>query len=204
MMTVQEIETKKTQLEAELNTALEAAKVLTPATPEFDDAYGRYLGAKAGLAKIPGELAATKRAENANAIKADCAVLADGIGKLVAGMGLEAKLGSPVISVVWTQGAAGIDGVVPAPVVHINPTVKSVGNKRVPTSSGGSGRARVRCPNGEFTTPTRFVLDHATDAEKASPEYKYPHGLVSTQPKFETFCLAHNLIGYERIKPVET
>ncbi|KKL10948.1 hypothetical protein LCGC14_2550710, partial [marine sediment metagenome] len=65
-MTILEIEAKKTTLEGELSTALEAAKVLTPATVEFDEAYGRYLAAKTALARIPDEVAKAKQVENAD------------------------------------------------------------------------------------------------------------------------------------------
>ena len=199
-MTVQEIEAKRVKLEAELTTALEAAKVLTPATAEFDDAYGRYLAAKANIAKIPAEIAAAMKAEHANAIKADCVTLAESIRQLIDGLGIKAKLGEPVISVVWTQGATGIDGVVPAPVVHINPTVKarSASGTREPKVGG---RTLIKAPDGTTQSLTKFVLEHITEAEKLTPEYKYPHAQVSSRPKFMAFCEAHGLTGYEYITP---
>jgi len=203
-MTIQEIETKKTKLEAEMSTALEAAKVLVPATAEFDGAYGRYLGAKAALAKIPAELAAAMKAEHADAIKADCITLAESIRQLIDGLGVEAKLGEPAISVVWTQGATGADGVVPAPVVHVNPTVnlKPAGSKR---GAKVGGRTVIKTPAGDVVSLTKFVLGHVTDAEiapfKNANGVWYPHGLVSSKPKFTAFCEAHGLTGYEYVTP---
>ena len=200
-MTVQEIETKKSKIEAEMSTALTAAKVLEPATAEFDEAYARYLGAKAALAKIPAEIAAAMKVEHADAIKADCVTLASSIRQLIDGLDVEAKLGEPAISVVWTQGATGIDGVVPTPVVHINPTVKVKATGGTKREAKVGGHTVVKTPEGETVSLTKFVLEHATDAEKASPEYKYPHGLVSSKPKFAAFCEAHNLTGYEYLTP---
>jgi len=194
-MTIAEVEAKQVTLEATIATALEASKALSPGTAEFDEAYGRYLSAKSSLAKIPGELAIAKQAEHAEAIKADCITIGAAIRELVVGLGLADKLGEPVVSVVWTQGAAGADGIVPEPVVKVNPkvTVKSSGGKR---EVKAGGHTMIGYPDGTQQSQTKFVLEFATEAEKASPEYKYPHTRVDSKPKFEVFCTAHNLTGY--------
>jgi len=195
MVTVAEISEKQGKLEAELATALEAAKALTPATPEFDEAYGRYLAAKAGIAKIPEEIVSAKRAENADAIKADGVAIGEGIKQLLDGLKTAEKLGEPVISVVWTQGATGIDGVVPAPQVNFNPktVIKSSGGTR----KAGAGRTTIMQPDGESTSLTKFVLAYASEEEAG----KYPHVMVDTKPKFEEFCTKHGLVGYQYVRP---
>jgi len=192
-MTVLEVNQKQEKLELELTTALEAAKVLTPATPEFDDAYGRYLGAKAAIAKIPAELAAATKAEHTDAIKADGVTMAQSIKQLIDGLGIEAKLGEPVKKLVYDVFESG-------PVVSFNPTVKikAAGGKREPKEGG---RTVAQAPDSTTQSLTKFVLEHATEAEKASPEYKYPHGVVSSKPKFEAFCAAHGLTGYAYVTP---
>lgn len=198
-MTVIEVLEKQKNLENIVMTSLEATKVLEVGTPEFDEAYGMYLGAKSSLAKIPDELASAKKAENSEAIKADSAAIASAVKELVAGLGLAEKLGEPVKSVVWTQGATGDDGIVPEPVVHVNPTVsvKSTGPKSARTPS--TGRTVIGYPDGSQKSCTKFVLEFATEVEKATPEYKYPHTRVDSKPKFEAFCTAHNLSGFSYV-----
>ncbi len=199
-MTIAEVEAKKTTLETTIATALEASKALAPGTTEFDDAYGRYLSAKLALAKIPEELAVAKRTENAEVIKAGASTIGAAIRELIAGLELASKLGEPVISVVWTQGQAGLDGVIPEPVVLINPkTVAKAPSAKHEAKTGG--RTMIGYPDGTQTSLTKFVGEFATDAEKASPEYKYPHTRVDSKPKFEAFCTAHNLTGYTYITP---
>jgi hypothetical protein len=195
MATIAEIQEKQTKLEAELATALEAAKVLQPATPEFDEAYGRYLAAKAAIAKIPTEIAEAKKAENADAIKADGATVAEGIKQLLEGLKTADKLGEPVISVVWTQGAAKEGEPVPAPVVHFNPKAKvaSTGTRK----ASGAGRTTVLTPTGETLSLTKFVLANASEEEAG----KYPHTLVDSKPKFDEFCTKHSLTGYTYQRP---
>ena len=195
MVTVAEITEKQVKLEAELATALEAAKALTPATPEFDEAYGRYLAAKAGIAKIPEEIASAKRAENADAIKADGVAIGEGIKQLLDGLKTTDKLGEPVISVVWTQGATGADGIVPAPQVTFNP--KKIAKAGGGTRKAGAGRTTITQPDGETISLTKFVLANATEEEAG----KYPHALVDTKPKFDEFCTKHGLTGYQYVRP---
>lgn len=188
-MTTVEVEAKQKALEAEMATALEAAKVLTPATAEFDDAYGRYLAAKANLAKIPAEIAAAKTAENAEAIKVCGTQIAEAVGQLVDGLKVADLIGTPVIALRYTVDSEGKAGVIFNPVIKVK---AAGGAKKTP----GAGRTVIVDPNGEKWSLTKFVLAHATDAEKASPEYKYPHGQVDSKPKFEAFCTAHSLTGY--------
>ena len=196
MVTVAEISEKQGKLEAELATALEAAKALTPATPEFDEAYGRYLAAKAGIAKIPEEIVSAKRAENADAIKADGVAIGEGIKQLLDGLKTAEKLGEPVISVVWTQGAAREGEAIPAPQVNFNPK-KQIASSKGGTRKAGTGRTTILQPDGETTSLTKFVLAHASEEEAG----KYPHALVDTKPKFEEFCTKHGLMGYTYQRP---
>lgn len=188
-MTVVEVETKKTNLETEMATALEAAKVLTPATAEFDEAYSRYLSAKASLAKIPDEIAAAKLAENADAIKVCAAQVAEAIGQLVDGLKVADLIGTPVIALRYAVDAEG------KALVVFNPIIK-VRAAGAPKGAKGAGRTVIVDPAGEKWSLTKFVLNFATDAEKATPEFKYPHSQVATKPKFEAFCQAHSLTGY--------
>ena len=188
-MNIQEVETKKTTLEAEMATALEAAKVLTPATSEFDEAYSRYLSAKSMLAKIPDELAKAMVAQNAEAITQCGTQIAEAIGQLVVGLKVADLLGAPVIALRYAVDAEGKALVVFNPIIK----VKAAGGKR---ESKGGGRTVILDPEGNRLSLTKFVLAHATDAEKATPEYKYPHSQVDSKPKFEAFCEAHTLTGY--------
>ena len=194
-MTVQEVETKRQQLELERDIALEAAKVLVPATPEFDEAYERYLSAKASLTKIPAELAAAKLAQNAGAIQLAGVTVGEGIRQLVDGLGLEELLGTKVIAIRYTVNAEGKIGVVFNPVIAL----KSTGPKAPKTP--GTGRTKIGYPDGTSTSPTKFVLAHTTEAEKATPAMKYPHTLIDSKPKFDAFVASHNLVGYTYAVP---
>ena len=189
-MTIVEIEAKQASLEAKLVTALEAAKVLTPATTEFDEAYGVYLGAKADLTKIPAEIAAAKLAENANAIKVCADQVAEAIGQLVDGLKVADLLGVLVTALRYaidTEGKA---------LVVFNPVIKAKATGGARESKAGTGRTVIVDSNGERWSLTKFVLANATEAEKSSPEYKYPHTKADSKPKFEAFCVEHNLTGY--------
>jgi len=189
-MTIVEVQAKETALRTEMGTALEAAKVLTPATPEFDEAYSRYLAAKANLAKIPTELTAARVAENAGAIQVCAAQVAEAIGQLVVGLKVADLTGAPVTALRYAIDADGKALVVFNPVTIVR--TKSFGSK----VTGGAGRTVVVDPAGERWSLTKFVLTNATEAEKASPEYKYPHSQVATKPKFEAFCQTHQLVGF--------
>ena len=189
-MTVVEIQAKQASLEAEQNTALEAAKVLTPATPEFDEAYQRYLSAKAAIAKIPEEIAKAKQAENAEAI-AQCATqIGEALVQLIEGLKVAELLGTPVIALIYALDADN------TPLVVFNPIIKQKATGPSAGKGKGAGRTVVVDPNGEKWSLTKFVIAHATEAEKLTPEYKYPHTRVDTQPKFEAFCTEHSLTGY--------
>lgn len=188
-MTIQEIETKKTTLEAEMGTALEAAKVLTPATAEFDEAYSRYLSAKASLAKIPDELAAAKVAENADAIAVCGSQVAEAIGQLVDGLKVADLLGVPVTALRYAKDSEGKALIVFNPVIK----VKATGGTR---KASGAGRTVIVDAEGNRLSLTKFVLANASDAEKVTPEFKYPHTQVDSKPKFEAFCEAHSLTGF--------
>lgn len=196
-MTTAEVQTKETQLQAELATALEAAKVLTPATAEFDEAYGRYLSAKAAIAKIPEELSKAKIAENAVVIATAGTQIADSITQLIDGLKVEEMIGKPVESLRWAKDAEGKAGVAFNPVVKLASTGKKSG------ASKGAGHTVIVTPEGERLSLTKFVLAHATDAEKASEEYKYPHTRVDTHPKFEQFVKDHNLTGFTYETPAQ-
>lgn len=197
MQTVQEVEAKKTTLEAEQATALEAAKVLTPATAEFDEAYGRYLAAKASLLKIPDEIAAATLAANAELIATAGAQVAEAIGQLLTGLEVEKLVGKPVICLRYA-----VDSESKALVVF-NPIIKVASTRKAGATKGG-GRTVIVDGEGNRLSLTKFVLAHATEAEKATDEYKYPHALVATKPKFEAFCTGHSLTGYTYELPSET
>lgn len=187
-LTILEIEAKKTTLEGELSTALEAAKVLTPATVEFDEAYGRYLAAKTALARIPDEVAKAKQVENADAI-AQCAVqTGEALTQLLAGLKVADLLGTPVIAGRWAIDAEGKMLVVFNPITKVS---SSTGSKKT-----GTGRTTILDTGGNVLSLTKFVLAHATEAEKTSDAFKYPHTQVATKPKFEAFCTEHKLTGY--------
>lgn len=191
MVTIAEVEAKQKTLEAEMSTALEAAKVLTPATAEFDEAYSRYLGAKANIAKIPDEIAKAKLEENAEAIAVAAGQVGEAITQLVVGLKVADLIGTPVIALRYFLDAEGKVGVVFNPITK----VAAKGGTRTP----GTGRTVIGggdIPAGETMSLTKFVLAHATDAEKESADYKYPHSQVATKPKFEAFCEAHKLTGY--------
>lgn len=187
-MNAQEVEAKKVSLEAEMSTALEAAKVLTPATAEFDEAYSRYLGAKAGLAKIPEELAKAKLAENAEAIGVAAGQVAEAITQLVDGLKVADLLGTPVVALRYAVDGEGKALVVFNPIIK----VKAAGAK----TTKGAGRTVVVDPEGNKLSLTKFVLATASEAELKSDEFKYPHTRVDSKPKFEEYCTAHTLTGY--------
>jgi hypothetical protein len=59
-----------------------------------------------------------------------------------------------------------------------------------------AGHTKVVSPDGSKLSLTKFVMANATDAEKSSPAYKYPHTRVDSKPKFDQFCESHGLTGY--------
>ena len=201
-MNLQEIEVKEKQLVVEMTTALEAAKVLTPATPEFDEAYTRYLASKASIAKIPTEIAAAKVAENAVAIAAAEVTVAEAVAKLLEGLKVADLIGEPVIALRYYRivktDEAGVETVSTG--AKFNPTAVS---KKTGARKPGTGRTTVVSADGTKQSLTKFVLEHATAEEAASDEYKYPHTQVDSKPKFEKFCESHKLTGFTYQLPSE-
>lgn len=185
-LTVTEVEEKQVKLEAELSTALEAAKVLTPATAEFDEAYSRYLAAKAAIAKIPDELSKAKIAENSAVIATAGSQVADAIEQLIEGLKVSELIGAPVTALRYAIDAEGKKLVVFNPVTRL----ASSGGKR---EAKGTGHTMIVDPEGNKLSLTKFVLANATDEEKASEAFKYPHTQVDSKPKFEAFCESHNI-----------
>ena len=196
-MTVIEIEAKKVNLTETLNTALEAAKVLTPATPEFDEAYERYFAAKAALLKIPDEVKVAQKAENADAIAQCAETLSNAISELCIGMKVANLIGEPVTAVRQYTDAEGKAHVV------FNPVTK-VSSKGSGTKGESKGRTTVKDAEGNSHSLTKFVQAHATEAELATKEFKYPHTRIDTLPKFDEFLKAHNLTGFTYDVPSTT
>jgi len=188
-LTVIEVEAKQVKLEAEMSTALVAAQALTPATAEFDEAYGRYLKAKAEIAKIPDELSKAKIAENSAVIATAGAQVADAIQQLVTALDVEKLVGTPVIALRYAVDAEGKGLVVFNPITR----VASAGSKR---EAKGTGHTVIVDPEGNRLSLTKFVLANATDDEKASDAFKYPHTQADSKPKFDAFCEAHGLTGF--------
>ena len=195
-MTTQEIMDKQAKFETELATALEASKVIAPGTPEFDEAYTRYLTAKTGIARIPDEIAAAKLIENAEAIKTAGDTVAEALTQLIEGLKVADLLGTPVIALRYYRVVKVVEGK-PDEVstgTVFNPIMKLASAKG--SKKSGAGRTVIIDGTGDKLSLTKFVLNTATEAEKASPEYKYPHTRVDSKPKFEEYCKAHSLTGY--------
>lgn len=200
-LNIQEIEAKQVTLQAEMTTAIEAATVLTPATPEFDEAYSRYLGAKAAIAKIPDEIAAAKLSENKAAIDAAAITVTEGITQLLDGLKVADLLGKSVISLryfrVVDKADDGTETVTTGSV--FNPVTK-VSTKGTGTKGAkAQGRTVIVDAEGNRLSCTKFVLAHATENEKTDghADYiKYPHTAIDTRPKFDKFCESHKLTGY--------
>jgi hypothetical protein len=187
-LTLQEIEAKELQLKSEMVAALEETKGKKPASAEFDAAYGKYLTAKANLAKIPAELTKAKTEANSGALLTVGATVSDAITQLIVGLKVAELLGEPVKVVRYSIGDDG------KPSVRFNTTAstpKVKGERKV-----GNGHTQIVAPDGTKQSLTKFVLAHATDAEKASKEYKYPHTQADSKPKFDAFCASHNLTGF--------
>lgn len=187
-MTIQEVEAKGQQLQADMGAALQEAKSQKPATPEFDASYGKYLAAKAALAKIPEDLAKAKLEANSTAIKTVNATVADAITQLVMGLKVAELLGAPV-SILRYVVINDVATVVFNPTTRLS--TKSKGERKV-----SNGHVQIKAPDGSKLSLTKFVLANATDAEKSSAAFKYPHTQVDSKPKFDVFCVAHNLTGY--------
>ena len=187
-MTIQEVEAKGLQLQTDMGAALQEAKGQKPATPEFDASYGKYLAAKAALAKIPDDLAKAKLEANSTAIKTVSATVADAITQLITGLKVAELLGAPVSILRYVV----INDVA---TVVFNPTTRlSTGGKG--SKKAAAGHIQIVAPDGTKQSLTKFALAFATDAEKATAAFKYPHTQVDSKPKFDAFCTAHGLTGY--------
>jgi len=188
-MTIAEVEAKGTALQTEMAAALESLKGKKPASAEFDEAYGKYLGAKAALSKIPAEIAKAKAEQNAGALKSVATTVSEAITKLCEGLKVAELMGEPVATVryVVINGVASVD---------FNKTVRLATKGPKGERKAANGHVAIIAPDGSKQSLTKFVLAHATDAEKSSKEFKYPHTQVDTKPKFDAFCASHNLSGF--------
>jgi hypothetical protein len=192
-MTIQEIEAKEKQLQAEMAAALTEAKTAKPATEAFDVTYGKYLAAKGNLAKIPAELAKAKAEANSGALKAVGATVGEAIGKLVEGLKVAELLGEPVKVVRYIVNDDG------SVTVGFNPTTRLATKGAPRERKAANGHTQVVSPDGTKQSLTKFALAHASDEEKKACTYKTgvtPHVLIDTKPKFDAFCVAHNLSGF--------
>ena len=217
MSTILEVNQKEQNLKTTIETTLLAVKSLIPATPEFDEAYTRYLTAKSELTHIPELLQQAKLSENSDKIKSAGLTIAEGIKKLIEGLGVKELLGSDVLTLNYhvetVKGSTDAQGVVTADsfksVVVFNPKtiVKSTTGKAdksaAKTDSDKTGHNTIVNTN---VTPnvtlslTKFVNLTATEAEKLTAEYKYPHTRVDSLPKFNEYIKSHNLTGYTYVK----
>ena len=154
------------------------------------------LAAKAALLKIPDEIAAATLAANAELIATAGAQVAEAIGQLLTGLEVEKLVGKPVICLRYAKDSEGKSLVVFNPIIKVASTRKA--------GAKGTGRTVIVDAEGNRLSLTKFVLAHATEAEKATDEYKYPHALVASKPKFEAFCQSHALTGYTYETPSET
>lgn len=186
-MTVIEVEAKMKALELEQTQALEVAKLLTPATAEFDEAYQRYLSAKASILKIPDERSKAKLEENADAIKVAQGQFSEAIVKLAEGLKIEELIGKPLTALRFAIDSEGVKIVVFNPVTTVRATSGSKGK--------GAGHTQIVDSQGNVESLTKFVKRTMTDAESGTDAFKYPHTRVDTKPKFDAYCEAHSLTG---------
>ena len=138
-------------------------------------------------------------AQNADAIAAIGVQIADAIEQLADGLKVADLLGTPLIALRYAKDAEGKKLVVFNPIIK----VKAAGGTR----KAGTGRTVVVDAEGNRLSLTKFVLAHATDAEKdaAHADYlKYPHAAVDTKPKFEAWCQSHTLTGFTYETPSAT
>lgn len=198
-MTVIEVNEKETRLQTEMSTALEASKVLEPGTPEFDEAYSRYLESKNALVKIPEERQKALQAENAEKIAEAAKVVGDAVIELCTQLGVEALLGTPVIAYRMAKDSEGKIISVFNPITKVTTTGKKTGTRK--------GHTIIVTPEGERLSLTKFALSQMSESQKTegSEDYvKYPHSLVDTKPKFDAFCESHNLTGYVYERPSDS
>lgn len=187
------VERQKVELEISMATAIEASKVLSPGSQEFDEVYGRYLRAKADLARIPIRLVEAKLQDNAGAIATAGAAVGEAITNLLVGLKVEDLLITPVMFL--TYGV--VEGKV---IVRFNPiTTLAPSHKGEGVGRGrgrGGKRPHIISSDGTELTITEFVTPYLTTEEKdpkSSKYVKWPHVCVDSLEKFGTFCKAHQI-----------
>lgn len=222
MMTVQEIEAKKLSYENIVASAPAVHAALVPFSTEFDAFCVTYSDARKALKDTDWDkLIADAFVEaNKEAIAAIGVAIAEAIQSAVDGLEVEKLLGQPVHALTFFRGtskvtqkdANGADVIVTTldkGIVRFNPTThvkESGGTKKSSDSAGGEkkGHTVITGPDGATYSLTKFVVLHATDAEKTEHEREVgstpgkvtPHTRVDSKPKFEKFCASHNLVGY--------
>ena len=189
-MTLIEVEQKQKALQTQGDTAFKNAQKLQSGTAEYDEQYSIYLSAKAAIANIPNELAKARKEANAEGLAAAAKTVSEGIAQLLAGLNVSDLLGERVIKVSWTQLDAAI-----TPDVRFNATTRISPGAKAKDSKGG--RTMIVDAQGNRQSCTKFVNATCTAEEKASKDFKYPHTRIDTKPKFDAYCLAHNLTGLE-------
>ena len=194
-MTVIEVEAKKAELTATMTNELAEAKKSKPMTDEFNLHYDAYRKAQKALLTIDEDMQKAKDNEKLSLIKSDCETLAISIAKLIEGLKLAEKLNEPVKSCVYVVDSEG------KATVTINKVTKL---KSAGESKGtGKGHVKIVDAQGIEQSVTQFIKTHATAAELGTAAFKYPHTQADTKAKFEAFCKAHNLTGYEYKIPTD-
>lgn len=196
-MTVTEVTERKATLETTMKESQTKLKGLKPFSEEFDTIMAEYLKAKSQLAKIDDEFAKAKADEATNAVKSQCATIAISITKLIAGLEIEKLISEPVRSVVYVVDSEGKAS------VTINKVTK-LRASGTPGEGKGKGHTKIVDGSGNEHSITGFIKAHATADELKTDAYKYPHTVADTKAKFDEFCKAHNLTGYEYRLPVKT
>jgi len=192
-MTLAELDKRAVELQSIIANQLATAQKLQAGSVEFDEAYGGYLASKAELAKMPELKRQAQVAENKVAIDAAGKTVAEAIQKLIAGLKVSELLGEDVKTLRYYVEESGTVSVIFNPKAMLRPKGKAV-------KSGG--RTIITDSEGNTTSVTKFVLAHATEAEKASKAFDYPHTQCDTEAKFQDFCVKHNLTGFTYSKPI--
>jgi hypothetical protein len=109
----------------------------------------------------------------------------------------------------YTSESKAADGtIVKTPAVVFNPVTKVAASGPKAAKGTRKGHNFVNAPDGTKMSLTKFVMTTATDTEKATAEFKYPHTRVDSRPKFDEYVKSHNLAGYTYEmpgdKPAET
>ncbi len=217
-MTVQELEAKKTQLEANMVAVLDASKMLVPGSAEFIECYRQYFVYQAGIDAIPAEMEALKLAEKVarlaakhETIEAAQKKLASAITRIVGEWKLSELVEAPIVAInyvcVPSKDASGNDVMYENCV--FNPQAapaKAKGAKKSAEKGTGTKQYRgvqITAPDGTTNYGmSAFATMFLTPDELAKtklPEGSgklYPHTLVNKRDAFNTFCTTHNIIGY--------